>query len=374
MLNAAITMKRGIIMWPKILFFKPVIVLLMLCSCATAYAVEKDLCLSQHLVKSMLSHFDITAMDEANKETKKYTEADRCDKDSFKKTILALEEIKNVSDKEIKSDPDEKSINFFAFIKEKIKKITLTSADSNMCDFNEVGVVFDTEKPDKIIRLCILNGKSSISQLATIIVHEARHMDGYKHVKCSHGLYKSLSYPECDVSYEEQGSHAYALSYMIRLHNILKDKNEKFKIRRQVTQSVEYSFNNAPFGLKKGGLMLDSRNRILFDDGSHISVIKEFKDNITSLVINLGYPLVLHEDGSIEAYTFSDEWNFVAGPLIDTYQKLDKDTRSKILDTYIDDQETCFLFPSKIMCAATNGFVNFNFDNISPIIFLILQI
>jgi hypothetical protein len=103
-----------------------------------------------------------------------------------------------------------------------------------------------------------------VSQLATIIVHETRHMDGYKHVKCSHGLYKTLSFPECDVSFEEQGSHAYALSYMMKLHNTLKDKDDKFRVRALIAQSVEYSFNNVPFGLKKGGLMLDSKTGCCF--------------------------------------------------------------------------------------------------------------
>jgi hypothetical protein len=57
----------------------------MLCPCTTAYAVEKDVCLSPGLVKSMLSRFDITAIDDTGKETKKYTAADKCDKDAFKK-------------------------------------------------------------------------------------------------------------------------------------------------------------------------------------------------------------------------------------------------------------------------------------------------
>jgi hypothetical protein len=122
---------------------------------------------------------------------------------------------------------------------------------SSLCGFNEGGVVLDPEKTDKIIRLCIINGRMPVSQLATVIVHEARHMDGYKHVKCTHGLYKSFSFPECDVSFEEQGSHAYAMSYLLRLHNTLKDKDDKFRVRTLIAQSIEYSFNNVPFGLKK---------------------------------------------------------------------------------------------------------------------------
>ncbi|HDR2890709.1 TPA: hypothetical protein I4G69_001542 [Enterobacter asburiae] len=356
-------------MRPARVFFKLIIALLMLCTCANAYSVEKDVCLSPQRVKSMLARFEITARDDSDKETKKYTVADKCDQDAFKKTILALEQIQTVSNQKSKNISDEKSIDFFAFINKKIKKIILMPGDSNLCDFNEGGVVLDPEKPDKIIRLCVLNGRMSFTQLAMIIVHETRHMDGYKHVKCSHGMYKTLSFPECDVSYEEQGSHAYAVSYMLKLHNLLKDKDEKFKVRRQIAQSVEYSFNNVPFGLKKGGLMLDSQNRILFDDGKDISVIKAFKDNITSVVIDLGYPLALHQNGSIEAYTFTDKWSFVAGPLPDNFKKLDEDTRKKILDTYIDNKETCYLLPAEILCAAKDGFVKFTFDGISPVVF-----
>jgi hypothetical protein len=194
-------------------------------------------------------------------------------------------------------------------------------------------------------------------------------MDGYKHVKCTHGLYKSLSFPECDASFDEQGSHAYAVSYMLRLHNTLKDKDDKFRVRTLITQSVEYSFNDVPFGLKKGGLMLDASNRVLFFDGDDISVVNEFKDKITALVLDLGYPLVLHQNGSVQAYTFTDKWNFVAGPLTDNYQKLDGDTRDKILDVYIDNREKCYLLPSEILCAGKEDFVKFTFNGISPVVF-----
>lgn len=352
-----------------ILSFKSIVVLLMLCSCTTAYAVKKDACLSPSLVKSILSRFDITAIDDIGKETKKYAVADKCDKDAFKKTILALEQIKTVSDQKIKTDPDEKNIDFFAYTIEKVKKIILMPDNSSLCGFNEGGVVLDSEKPDKIIRLCVTNGKTSVTEMAMMIVHETRHMDGYKHVKCSHGLYKSLSFPECDVSFEEQGSHAYALSYMLRLHNTLKDKDDKFIVRTLISELVENSFNNVPFGLKKGGLMLDSKNRVLFFDGSDISVVNEFKDKITALALDLGYPLVLHQNGFIQAYTFSDKWSFVAGPLTDNYQKLDDDTRGKILDVYIDNGEKCYLLPTEILCAGKEGFVKFTFDGISPVAF-----
>jgi len=317
----------------------------------------------------MLSRFDITAIDDTGKETKKYTAADKCDKDAFKKTILALEQINTVSIQKINNAPDGKGIDFFTYINEKVRKIILMPESSSLCGFNEGGVVLDPEKTDKIIRLCIINGRMPVSQLATVIVHEARHMDGYKHVKCTHGLYKSFSFPECDVSFEEQGSHAYAMSYLLRLHNTLKDKDDKFRVRTLIAQSIEYSFNNVPFGLKKGGLMLDSKNRVLFFDGVDISVINEFNDKITALVLNVGYPLVLHENGSVQAYTFSDNWSSVAGSLTENYQKLDDDTRGKILDVYIDNGEKCYLLPLELICSGKERFVNFKFDGLSPVVF-----
>ncbi|HBR3485228.1 TPA: hypothetical protein L9S60_005251 [Klebsiella pneumoniae] len=115
--------------------------------------------------------------------------------------------------------------------------------------------------------------------------------------------------------------------------------------------------------------MLDSKNRVLFFDGSDISVVNEFKDKITALALHLGSPLVLHQNGFIQAYTFSDKWSFVAGPLTDNYQKLDDDTRGKILDVYIDNWEKCYLLPTEILCAGEEGFVKFTFDGISPVAF-----
>lgn len=102
-------------------FFKSIVVLLMLCPCTTAYAVEKDVCLSPGLVKSMLSRFDITAIDDTGKETKKYTAADKCDKDAFKNHIGSNGTIACFYSK-INNAPDGKGIDFFTYINEKVRK------------------------------------------------------------------------------------------------------------------------------------------------------------------------------------------------------------------------------------------------------------
>jgi hypothetical protein len=94
----------------------------MLCPCTTAYAVEKDVCLSPGLVKSMLSRFDITAIDDTGKETKKYTAADKCDKDAFKKTILALEQINTVSIQKSITLPMARVLIFLPILMKRLEK------------------------------------------------------------------------------------------------------------------------------------------------------------------------------------------------------------------------------------------------------------
>lgn len=351
-----------------------VFVMATLLFCASfSHAADTDLgkCLAPQRVKAMLAHFKISAQDEEGKEVKQYSVKDNCDKADFAKVILALEQIKTVSKIKIpsKKQSDTGKAQSFEYITSRIKNIILLPHNANICGFQEGGVVLDSEKTEKTMRLCILNGEASVSGLAMTLVHEARHMDGFKHVKCTHGIFMSLSYPECDTSFEEQGSHAFQLSYLLKLHRTLKNEGDKFKVRMLIVHTLEYAFNEAPFGLKKGGLILDSQNRVLFFDGQQMTLIKAFDDNIVALAVYNGYPVAFHENGKVEAYTFLPAWDSIKGPIVSHYQELSPQERAAILDAYFGNKEQCYLLRAKIACVQKEAFSHFVFEGITPVAF-----
>lgn len=345
--------------------------LLLFSSFSQAAGTEPAKCLDPQRVNAMLAHFKVSAQDDDGKEVRQYSVKDHCDNADFTKLILALEQIKTVSKIKVpsKERSDSGKAQSFEYITSRIKNIILLPHNANICGFQEGGVVLDSEKADKTMRLCMLDGGASVSGLAMTLVHEARHMDGFKHVKCTHGIFMSLSYPECDRSFEEQGSHAFQLSYLLKLHKTLKNDGDKFKVRMLIVHTVEYAFNDAPFGLKKGGLILDSQNRVLFFDGQQLTLIKAFEDNIVALANYNGYPVVFHENGKVEAYTFLPAWDPIKGPIVSHYQQLSPEDRAAILDAYFGNKEQCYLLRAKIACVQKEGFTHFVFDGITPVVF-----
>lgn len=50
-----------------------------------------------------------------------------------------------------------------------------------------------------------------------VVIHEARHTDGYRHIPCTQGPYQGISMAGCDTNYEYAGSHAVEMEYYARV-------------------------------------------------------------------------------------------------------------------------------------------------------------
>lgn len=63
------------------------------------------------------------------------------------------------------------------------------------------------------------DGWSKLTTLGRVgtLIHEARHTEGYSHMRCSHGPYKDEFMSGCDSSIEQQGSHGIEMEYYSRV-------------------------------------------------------------------------------------------------------------------------------------------------------------
>jgi hypothetical protein len=50
-----------------------------------------------------------------------------------------------------------------------------------------------------------------------VVIHEARHTEGYRHIPCTQGPYQGISMAGCDSTYEYSGSHAVEMEYYARV-------------------------------------------------------------------------------------------------------------------------------------------------------------
>jgi hypothetical protein len=63
------------------------------------------------------------------------------------------------------------------------------------------------------------DGWAALSTLGRVgvVIHEARHTEGYRHIQCTHGPYEGASNAGCDRDYEYGGSHAVEMEYYARV-------------------------------------------------------------------------------------------------------------------------------------------------------------
>ena len=104
-----------------------------------------------------------------------------------------------------------------------------------------------------------------------VIIHEARHTEGYYHIACDHGPYETSSMAGCDTTLQYGGSHAVEMEYYSRV--VVQGKNfhpaYKSMARLMALARANFVFNQSPLKVREGLVALDSNTQqpVLVDNG-----------------------------------------------------------------------------------------------------------
>ncbi len=118
------------------------------------------------------------------------------------------------------------------------------------------------------------DGWAKLSTLGRVgtFVHEARHTEGYRHIRCNQGTYQGSSLAACDSNYSYGGSHAVEMEYYARVsvqganfHPVYKKMARLMAMARS-----NFLFNTSPMQAREGVLALtaDRKQAHLFDQGT----------------------------------------------------------------------------------------------------------
>lgn len=327
-------------------------------------------CINPDLLKYALSQYQFEDVDGSGNVTKTYSEMDVCDQGIFKVALQGIDYLRKMPNGKIPANfqtliSKEGGINF---LKKRIKKIQIDSAEDSDCGESTAARVFFHEAAEGIMHLCPTMKNSSPIEAAGFLVHEARHIDGFAHVKCEHGILMSTEGAACDNTYQEQGSYGISLGFQFQVYLTTKNEAVKEETRSNIILSSLNNFNKAPLGLQKGGVFLDEDNILGFYEGTQEYRLAEFTDKTIGLTLHGGLPTVIFEDGNVTKYDFTREWILNGGTLIDSLKGMSASTRADIQDIYAN-KDNCFLFKNELKCLDGDGFLTYRFDTLKPVAF-----
>ena len=320
-------------------------------SAAWAEDAKPQKCLDPELVKYALSNFKIQDLtDEVV--TKEYTEQDACDQGTFKYILEGLDFLRKTPNKKIPSNYQTLITKEgpTGFLKKRIQTIQLRKSENYDHSCAVAGAFVRLAEADKkTMYVCPNIEKSTVQENASLLVHEARHIDGFKHIDCDHGFFSEENNRACDNTYQEQGSYGIGLGYHFLVYLGTKNEAVKQSARAHIVLDLLHHFNKPPLGLIKGGVFLDDQNILSFYDGSQEYRFAEFTDETAALSLSAGIPYVFFKNGNVVKYAFTRNWYLQDNEISRAYQKLSPSDWNSVIDA-LTGEENCFLLPDTVKC------------------------
>jgi hypothetical protein len=118
------------------------------------------------------------------------------------------------------------------------------------------------------------DGWATLSTLGRVgtIIHEARHTEGYIHIRCTHGPYEGSSNSGCDKDYNYGGSHAVEMEYYGRVvaqganfHPVYKSMARLMALGRS-----NFVFNTSPISVREVLTLVDKNGEVSVLDGERL--------------------------------------------------------------------------------------------------------
>jgi len=201
-------------------------------------------CLEQSKVDQMFEQFEIM-------KTSARVNVDLCDSGSAAHALLrGLIFIKDLG--AIHSDKTPFNSNWiggepYEFFRSRVKKIVLD--DSSDC--NGLSQIWPSERPQKIVRVCMKASKYDTLTVAEGLIHEARHLETreFAHAVCHDGEMRGKE--SCDTSYEMGGAYAVGVEFLIKIHQTERlDANVREQARAMAAKALRERFNISPFTMR----------------------------------------------------------------------------------------------------------------------------
>lgn len=313
-------------------------------------------CLTRQEVRDIKSQMKVDMADELK---------DLCDGNSHSfQTFRILNILKNLM---ISPAPLEGRYNqnivgtdFWGFLTKRIHTISEAPAEDSHCARGAMAYV-DQEASANIAFVCPLFFDKFYSdyEKASVLLHEARHVEGHSHVMCLSGN-KVTNSGGCDERIEDQGAYAVTTETMAKmaLRGLNIPKEERQRMRLNLLSYLE-SFNELVNGVGNSGIYLESQDgkqAYLYDGIVLTPVPVMAKTRFVSRNLSLIAVPDSKEDGfGVDVFSSKLTATPAVGGCILDYNKLPMAERKPLVDIVTDGPFSACIYENALVGRIGNG-------------------
>lgn len=260
----------------------------------------------------------------------------------------------------------------YGFLAQRVHTIILVEPDQKEdCEVGTDAFVNPDRRSQKEIYLCPEISVYDWFTTGAVLIHEARHMNGYPHIACPNDA-ETLS---CDIDYKLGGSYGTETEYFFKaarnpgLHPALRSQ-----AYATAATNLFSHFVRKPFGTVGGSLVKTSTGQLLFHHDS------QMEDLQTSIAPE---DLVISKNGSALVYQTAEKTvaeidllgankgrEATASP--ELQRLLEKDSDS-ILDAVLIEDDVCLLTARFVRCSFNEKRMEYPITGFKPLQLLLVR-
>jgi hypothetical protein len=250
------------------------------------------------------------------------------------------------------------------FYRARVHTIVIDAATSEDCD-SAAAYVDEDEK--NVMHICPDFSGTEVDMMGTLM-HEARHVDGFPHFQCNHGIYAGSGLANCDRSYEWGGAYAVEVEFEVRYSRTESLPEElREQARALAVDNLINDMNEGPFGLRTGVFLENDRGEVSFYDGAkNVGLVQVDPRNDVLISRNSELALYNAGQGSVTTYLTPEHSLPTLGDYATSFRAQPSGERAKFIDAIYLVQASCLLYVDKLICDQLEKHSEFSLQNIRP--------
>lgn len=283
---------------------------------------------------------------------------DRCDSENVAyqtlKAWMAIEDLPQLDTKADQFNQNALGNSMPKFVQDRIVEFVFDSQDSRTCASKMAAAYVILG--GKTAYICPeIKGSSTLFIMDTLL-HESRHVNGFKHQLCKTGMAKSESFYACDDTYAEYGSYGIGAEFNIRASRT-PSLPEAFRAEARATAilTLMNNFNELPVGITEGVYGQSETNKIFFLDTKAASLVSSSPQE-GILISRVGTPTFYDAvAGTVKTLISENNVSDTPGTFAENFRKTEISRRKELVDIGYTPEYSCQLYEKDLLCVNSSS-------------------
>ena len=362
---------------------KLLLIFLLWLAAANAFAIETKPCIPDAEIQKIFNSYNFQHWDAGQKTWLRDTKVSNCDHESILaktvRTIFFINQFPKLTVSKERPASVVISEGAGSYLQKRISTFLIEDETrSSNCKANG-SVAYVRTDENNTMHLCpyFANVYGSDLMSTYVLVHEARHTEGFAHAGCLHGPYEKFDRNtkeisrSCDATYEEQGSYGVGTGFLLNVYHGTSNEMLREEARANIVQDLITRFNKLPLDMKAGALLHKKDGAVTFFDG--IKETSKLAPKTRVMTLAEQWPTFFTEGGSVKSYKYSKELSETRGGYARSYRELrTHEERESLLDVFYGESMSCLLDTKRISCVRLDDqgnqtVANISFQSIRPL-------